>query len=73
MLNYNIDEVYQKLYLWLLKSFINNIYYIKWFSRKKSFGVLKAVKKSGDPAKDRGDTGPTVINAYWREKTSKEL
>jgi hypothetical protein len=32
---------------------------------------LKALKKSGVPAKERGETGPVVINEYSREAASK--
>ena len=46
---------------------------IKLFVFRNSSEVLKAVKKRGVPAKDRGETGPTVINAYCRDEMSKEL
>ena len=32
------------------------------FCSRNSFAVLKALKNKGVPAKDSGETGPTVIN-----------
>ena len=40
---------------------------------RNSSGVLNAVKNKGVPAKDKGETGPTVIKAYCREDASKAL
>ena len=40
---------------------------------RNSAGVLNAVRNKGVPAKDKGETGPTVIKAYCREAISKAL
>jgi hypothetical protein len=37
----------------------------------KSPTLLKALRNRGVPEKDNGDTGPTVINEYSLENTSK--
>ena len=39
---------------------------------RNSFGVLKALKKRGVPAKESGDTGPMVMKEYSREAMSKD-
>ena len=38
--------------------------YLLKFAFTKCVGYLRALKNSGDPEKDNGETGPTVIKGY---------
>jgi len=46
---------------------------LKLLNFKNSSVILNAVKNRGVPAKDSGDTGPTVIKEYCLDATSNVL
>ena len=48
-------------------------YFFKPLHDKNCSVLLKALKNKGVPAKDSGETGPTVIKAYCLDSMSKAL
>lgn len=68
-----IDNRSASNYLRVRANFLNHFNTSQLFESIKASGVLKAVKNNGVPAKDKGDTGPTVINEYCLEAISTAL